>query len=66
MINMTTINVFYYDSDTFDFDEVVTMQEYLKQALPKDAVVLYLPKGKVELQQYWVEEKELNNNALQN
>ena len=59
-----TINVFYYDSDYFDIDDVVALRNYLKQSLPKDAIILCLPEGKVKLEQYPLEIKEIITDDL--
>ena len=60
----TIINVFYYDSDYFDIDDVVALRNYLKQSLPKDTIILCLPEDKVRLEQYPLEIKEIITDDL--
>ncbi len=60
----TIINVFYYDSDYFDVNDVVALRDYLKQSLPSDTIILCLPEDKVRLEQYPLEIKEIITNDL--
>ena len=46
------VNVFYYDSDYFDVEDVVSLQAYLKQQFPEGTTIICLPEGKVRLEQY--------------
>ena len=45
MINTIMIDIFYYDIDKYDIDEIRQMYDNVKKALPEEDVLIAIPKG---------------------